>query len=129
MVEYELVAVHPLIGDPEPIVRRRAGFEQVPSDRQSELASDPPVVYADEFVRVEFGLEHDGDVFHGFFLVRIDEQEEFISSQPAGLVVFPYRFLDDFRDFYEYLVPDQVSEIIVDELEIVDVDEEERVRV
>jgi hypothetical protein len=71
-------------------------------------------------------LEDDADVFHGSFLSRIDEQDEFVSSHPTGFVILPYGFPDDFCDFLQYLVSNQMSEVVVDEFEIVYVDEQER---
>ncbi len=61
----------------------------------------------------------------GLGLVVLDEDRELVAAQPGDRVTVPGALAEPERDDAEHLVPDEVSECVIDGLEIVEIDEQD----
>jgi hypothetical protein len=130
------VLVHFLIGDFQPFFQTDVFFERGAShgyvDGFFPLPVRPfPYFFVDgpyQCVLPKFGPDEVGDVFQHPLFSRVDEEDEFIPSEPAHPIVFPYGSLQYRGDFPEHLIASGVSQKIVDRFEVVDVDIDDRKR-
>lgn len=114
-----LVLVHFPIGDPEPFGDGDVSRVDVPSGGYADLLFHLLIEGLYEAAFSEFFMDGPDDVLYDRLGSDIHEQDEFVSSESAGLVVLAYGFLQYLRHFHEHFVPYRMPEGIVYGLEII----------